>query len=59
MQEAASLKLIKVPAEWRPTLKPHLSGDFSPDWNYLKNCLIGSIGFYLAASLFVYSAGYF
>jgi len=50
---------LKVPASWKPTLNPGLNGEFNPDWNYLKNCAIGSIGFYLAASLFVYSASYF
>jgi hypothetical protein len=49
---------IKLPAGWQPH-NPAFSGDYTPDWEYIRWCLSGTIMFYLASSLFVYSASDF
>jgi hypothetical protein len=53
-----SLK-IKLPAGYKPVLNPELNGDWQPDWPYIRWCISGTIGFYLASALFVYSASFF
>ena len=52
-------KLIKLPAGWKPVRNQELTSEWKPDWPYIRFCLIGTIFFYLASSIFVYSASYF
>lgn len=59
MQNNFEHRLLKLPAGWCPTRNPELGGDWRPDWNYIRYCISGTVLFYLAASVFIYSAGYF
>jgi hypothetical protein len=48
-----------VPPNYQPVLNPGLNGDWQPDWPYIRWCVSGTIGFYFASAVFVYSASFF
>jgi len=51
--------LIKLPAGWRPTKNPELSGEWQPSWDYISRCIFGSLGYFALSGVFTYSASFF
>jgi len=47
-----------IPPSYKPS-RPHLRGDWEPDWAYIRWCVLGTTTFYALAATFVHSASMF